>query len=202
MVSAIRIEMNVPMKMRDGVTLRADVYRPDDKEKHPAIIVRTPYSKTYSHHSDYLSAHQAAVNGYAFVVQDVRGRFASEGSGFTIGAAEGLDGYDTVEGVAAEPWCDGNVGMVGCSYLGRNQWQAAFENPPHLKAISPSVIGSGPLMETRLTGVCGYGLRYARQIEQAGQRRDRGLGNPQASPPEYYRDVRLSASEGPADLQN
>jgi len=153
MVTSIRVDMNVPMKMRDGVILRADVFRPDDKEKHPAIIVRTPYGKTYSHHSDYLSATHAATAGYAFVVQDVRGRFASEGSGFTIGAAEGLDGYDTVEGVAAEPWCDGNVGMVGCSYLGRNQWHTAFENPPHLKAISPSVIGSGPLMETRMTGV-------------------------------------------------
>jgi hypothetical protein len=153
MATSIRVDFNVPLKMRDGVTLRADVFRPDDGQKHPAIIVRTPYGKTYSHHSDYLSAHHAAANGYAFVVQDVRGRFESEGSGFTIGAAEGEDGYDTVEGIAAEPWCDGNVGMVGCSYLGRNQWNAAIENPPHLKAISPSVIGSGPLMEARMAGV-------------------------------------------------
>lgn len=125
MAASLRVVFNIPIKMRDGIILRADVLRPDDGEKHPAIIVRTPYNKTYSHHSDYLSATHAAANGYAFVVQDVRGRHASEGSGFTIGAGEGNDGYDTVEAVAAEPWCEGNIGMVGCSYLGRNQWNAA-----------------------------------------------------------------------------
>ncbi|MBN1381831.1 MAG: CocE/NonD family hydrolase [Deltaproteobacteria bacterium] len=152
MATSVRVDFNIPMKMRDGVTLRADIFRPDDNEKHPAIVVRTPYGKTYSHHSDYLSAHHAAANGYVFVVQDVRGRFMSEGE-FIVTAEEGPDGYDTVENVAAESWCDGNVGMVGCSYLGRNQWVAAVENPPHLKAISPSVIGAGPLSEKRRSGV-------------------------------------------------
>lgn len=152
MINSIRVDRNIPLKMRDGVTLCADVYRPNDNERHPAIVVRTPYNKYLSYHSDYLSAQHAAFAGYAFVVQDTRGRFASEGE-FTPGASEGPDGYDTIETIAAEPWCDGNVGMVGCSYLGRNQWQAAIENPPHLKAISPSIIGEGPVSETRLTGV-------------------------------------------------
>jgi putative CocE/NonD family hydrolase len=66
---------------------------------------------------------------------------------------EGQDGYDTIEAVAAEPWCDGNVGMAGSSYLGRVQWQAAMEAPPHLKAIAPSIITAGPLSDTRMTGV-------------------------------------------------
>jgi putative CocE/NonD family hydrolase len=66
---------------------------------------------------------------------------------------EGPDGYDTIETVAAEPWCDGNVGMAGGSYLGRVQWQAAMEGPPHLKAIAPAIISSGPLSDTRRQGV-------------------------------------------------
>jgi len=151
MVGSIRIDRDVPLEMRDGVVLRADVYRPDDNAKHPVIVVRTPYNKILGGDSDYLSATHAAFAGYAFVIQDIRGRFASEGD-YMPGRSEGPDGYDTVEAVATEPWCDGNVGMVGSSYLGRNQWQAAMEAPPHLKAIAPSIIGSGPLSEVRMSG--------------------------------------------------
>ena len=150
-VKSIRIDRDVPMKMRDGVTLRADTYRPDDREKHPAIVVRTPYNKLMSGANDFLSPIHAAFAGYAFVIQDLRGRFASDGV-WGLGGSEGPDGYDTIENVAAEKWCDGNVGMSGGSYLGRNQWQAAIENPPHLKAIAPDIIGSGPLGESRLAG--------------------------------------------------
>jgi len=151
MINSIRVDRDVPIEMRDGVVLRADVYRPDDNEKHPAIVTRTPYSKAMAGNSDYLSAVHAAFAGYAFVIQDTRGRFASEGD-FLPGAPEGIDGYDTVEAVAVESWCDGNVGMVGSSYLGRNQWQTAMEDPPHLKAIAPSIITSGPLSDFRLGG--------------------------------------------------
>jgi putative CocE/NonD family hydrolase len=150
-VNSIRIDRDVPMKMRDGVTLRADIYRPDDNEKHPAIVVRTPYNKTMSRASDFLSPIHAAFAGYAFVIQDLRGRFASDGV-WQTGGSEGPDGYDTIENVAAEKWCDGNVGMSGGSYLGRNQWQAALEHPPHLKAIAPDIIGSGPVGESRMSG--------------------------------------------------
>ena len=152
MTQSIRIDRDIPIKMRDGVTLQADVYRPDTTEKYPAIIVRTPYNKIPSARSDFLSPLDAAFAGYAVVIQDTRGRFASEGD-FTAGMPEGQDGYDTIEAVVTEPWCDGNVGMAGASYLGRNQWQAALENPPHLKAIAPHVIGSGLLSDSRLAGV-------------------------------------------------
>lgn len=152
MVSSIRVDRDVPMKMRDGVILRSDIYRPDDSQKHPAIVVRTPYGKERSAFSDYLPPIEAAFAGYAVVIQDTRGRFASEGE-FVPGAPEGEDGYDTVENVAAEPWCDGNVGMAGASYLGRNAWQAAVAAPPHLKAIAPHVIGSGILGEFGMSGV-------------------------------------------------
>jgi len=152
MVNSIRVDRNIPVKMRDGITLRADVYRPDDNAKHPAIIVRTPYDKAPSAVSDYLSPIEAAFAGYAIVIQDTRGRFASEGE-FITGASEGKDGYDTIEAIATEPWCDGNIGMAGASYLGRNQWDAAMEAPPHLKAIAPHVIGAGMVSESRMSGV-------------------------------------------------
>jgi hypothetical protein len=150
-VKSIRIDRDVPIKMRDGVTTRADIYRPDDNEKHPAIVIRTPYNKLMSGNNDFMSPVHAAFAGYAFVIQDLRGRFASDGV-WGLGSSEGPDGYDTIETVAAEPWCDGNVGMSGGSYLGRNQWQAAIENPPHLKAIAPDIIGSGPVGESRMAG--------------------------------------------------
>jgi putative CocE/NonD family hydrolase len=147
MVNSIRIDRDVPMKMRDGVILRADIFRPDDNEKHPAIVLRSPYNKLMSYASDFLSPTNAAFAGYAFVAQDIRGRFASEGS-WLPASAEGPDSYDTIENVAAEKWCDGNVGMSGGSYLGHIQWQTAIVNPPHLKAIAPDIVGSGPLQDS------------------------------------------------------
>jgi putative CocE/NonD family hydrolase len=152
MIHSIRIDRNVPMTMRDGVTLRADIYRPDDGGKYPAVVIRTPYNKALAASYGYFPAVRAAFEGYAVVIQDTRGRFASEGE-FLPMAPEGPDGYDTVEIVAAEPWCDGNVGMAGGSYLGRVQWEAAMEQPPHLKAIAPAIISSGPLSETRRRGL-------------------------------------------------
>ena len=154
MSKAVRFEKDIPMKMRDGITLMADIFRPDDNEKHPAIVVRTPYDKTRSISSDFFTPLEGALAGYAVIIQDLRGRFASEGE-YLAGAPEGKDGYDTIENVAAEPWCDGNVGMAGASYLGLNQWHAAIEAPPHLKAIAPHVIGSGPIGGSRKSGVIG-----------------------------------------------
>jgi len=155
MIQSIRIDRDLPMKTRDGVTLKADVYRPDDGMKYPAILSRTPYNKLMSGNSDYLAAADAAFAGYAYVIQDTRGRFASEGS-YMPGQPEGPDGYDAVEWVASEPWCDGRVGMAGGSYLGRIQWQTAMEKPPSLKAIAPAIISSGPIPESRLGGVMDF----------------------------------------------
>lgn len=145
---SIRVDRDVPVKMRDGVALYSDVYRPDDSEKHPAILTRTPYNKEQANRGDYLSCIDAAFRGYALVAQDVRGRFASEGT--YPSRADGTDGYDTVEWIAAEPWCDGNVGMWGGSAVAGTQYTAAFENPPHLKAIAPAISRYGPLEEVCL----------------------------------------------------
>jgi putative CocE/NonD family hydrolase len=153
MTQSIRVDRDVPFRMRDGITLRADVFRPDDRAKHAAIVVRTPYGKEPSAASDYLSPVTAAFAGYAVVIQDVRGRYTSEGQFISGGASDGRDGYDTIEAVAAESWCDGNVGMAGASYLAMVQWRAALTNPPHLKAIAPHIAGPNRLMETRRAGV-------------------------------------------------
>jgi len=151
---SIRMDRDVPMEMRDRTVLRADICRPGDNEKHPAILIRTPYNKLLSASSDFLNLVDTAFAGYALVIQDVRGRFASEGEyGLASGATqEGPDGYDSVEWVASQSWCDGNVGMAGGSYLANLQWTTAMENPPHLKAIAPAICGAGQLREQTLLG--------------------------------------------------
>ena len=132
---AIQVEKNVVALMRDGVRLFADIYRPATREKVPVILVRTPYNKDQSYeHSPF--ARLAAENGYAAIVQDVRGCFSSEGV-FAPYLQELNDGYDSVEWAAALPFSNGKVGMQGFSYRGAVQWQAAVMNPPHLVAIFP-----------------------------------------------------------------
>jgi uncharacterized protein len=143
MASDMIIERSRPVTMRDGVVLRADVYRPAAGQPVPAIVCRVPYD--VSHPLVPLSGidpERAVPAGYAVVCQDTRGRFASEGRFYPF-IHEGRDGYDTVEWAAAQPWCSGQVGMAGRSYAGCAQWLAALEQPPHLKAVSPVVIGSG-----------------------------------------------------------
>ena len=127
------------MEMRDGTVLRADICRPDDVQKHPAILFRTPYDKRLSGDSVFLNIIEAAHAGYAVIIQDIRGRFASNGEWKreNMLTVERPDGYDSVEWIAGQRWCDGNVGMAGGSYLAGLQWVAAMANPPHLKAIAP-----------------------------------------------------------------
>jgi len=131
----VRIERGIDAPMRDGVKLAANVYRPDAPGKFPAILIRTPYDKEaygkYSSFPDY-----AARKGYVVIVQDVRGRYASEGE-FLPYVQEIEDGFDSVEWAAALPYSDGKVGTQGCSYLGAVQWQLATASPPHLVAVFP-----------------------------------------------------------------
>ena len=133
----VRIMYNVPVKTRDGVTLYADVYRPDDDKPYPAIVNRTPYLKDNTGHlAGYIHAHHMAGRGYNVVIQDVRGTGHSEGICDPAGHQD-EDGYDTIEAIARMPWCDGNVAMLGESYHGFSQLACARANPPHLKAICP-----------------------------------------------------------------
>ena len=161
MPNSIRIDKNVPVEMRDGVVTRANVYRPDDNGKHPAILIRTPYNKELASAIEFLNPVDAAFAGYAVVVQDVRGRFASDGYYRERDrvVVEGPDGYDSVENIANQPWCDGNVGMGGASYGAGLAWSAAVENPPHLKAIAPWIGGAGIIDQILLSGTTLLWLR-------------------------------------------
>ncbi len=137
------VERDVPVAMRDGVVLRADVYRSHDGSPAPGILLRTPYDKTsraaaFRHALDPI---HAVGEGFACVFQDVRGRYASDGD-FVPFAQELEDGFDTVEWLAAQEWCDGHVGMTGASYCGATQWLAARQRPPSLRAIAPAVTAS------------------------------------------------------------
>jgi len=132
----IRVESNLVVPMRDGVKLYADVYRPARDGRFPVIVVRTPYGK--QREGIHESPIRFAQRGYAVVVEDVRGRFESEGEWDPF-RYEANDGYDTVEWAAAQTWSNGKVGMNGGSYLGNVQWQAAAQAPPHLVAIFPAV---------------------------------------------------------------
>jgi uncharacterized protein len=133
----IVVENGVTMKARDGITLRADIYRPAADGKYPTLLQRTPYNKDGT--AEFAS--KAAARGYLVVVQDVRGRYTSEGEWYVF-KHESEDGYDAVEWAAALPHSDGRVGMFGGSYVGATQMLAAIAHPPHLKGICPVVTAS------------------------------------------------------------
>ena len=129
-MAKIIFEKNIEIPMRDGCVLRGDLFRPDTSEKLPVIINRTPYNKAmpmvFALTMDSL---RAASAGYNVLIEDCRGRFASDGV-FNCFTDEARDGYDTVEWAARQPWSNGNVGMYGASYMGATQWLAATQAPP------------------------------------------------------------------------
>jgi hypothetical protein len=139
--SDIIIQHDVPMKTRDGVTLYADIYRPktSNNEKFPVILMRTPYDKNVSW--AVSPVFKMVPRGYVVIIQDVRGRYASQGEWYPF-RHEQADGYDTVEWAAALPYSDGKVGMIGASYVGATQMLAAIAQPPHLTAIAPNMTAS------------------------------------------------------------
>ena len=108
------------------------------------MLVRTPYDKVLASAPARSFYEKLAQRGYIVAVQDCRGRFNSDGEFFPY-FDEHDDGYDTVEWIAAQDWCDGNIGMTGGSYVGQTQWFAASRRPPHLKAIVPIVSPPGNL---------------------------------------------------------
>lgn len=138
----VKIDFNVRVKMRDGVELSADVYRPDAEGKFPVILVRTPYVKT----GQLRSGRYWAENGYVYVAMDVRGRGDSDGK-FVPYRNDGLDGYDAIEWCTSQPWSSGKVGTSGGSYLGRIQWLTAILQPPHLACMVVMVTPSDPFVE-------------------------------------------------------
>ena len=125
--------------MRDGVTLATEVYRPAGQGRFPVVLERTPYNRRSpapGTDCDSPTGQFFAERGYVLLNQDVRGRYRSGGE-FDAMRQEADDGYDAVEWAAAQAWSNGKVGMIGGSYVGLTQWQAAIEQPPHLVAIAP-----------------------------------------------------------------
>ena len=136
----VRVQRNVEVKMRDGVILRGDVYRPDADGKFPVLLQRTPYRRAvWGYDIDF--AQRAASHGYVVFIQDVRGRYTSDGDWYPF-LHESEDGYDTIEWIAAQPYSNGKVGMFGGSYVGATQMLAAIAHPPHLAGICPVVTAS------------------------------------------------------------
>lgn len=138
----VMLERDVECRLDDGVVLRADVYRPFVEGVAPVLLMRLPYNKTHAG-ANWGYAHPAwyASRGYVVVVQDVRGRFASEGE-FTPFAHEAGDGYESVEWAARLQGSNGAVGMYGFSYPGATQLLAATRQPPSLRAIAPGFTSS------------------------------------------------------------
>jgi uncharacterized protein len=135
----VKLEAGVKAPMRDGVRLSTDLYLPVGPSKMPVGLIRTPYAKEM----EEIRARFYARRGYAAAVQDVRGRFASEGKWEPV-VNESKDGYDAIEWLARQPWSNGKVGMVGASYLGWVQWLAASLHPPHLTTIIPNCSPTDP----------------------------------------------------------
>jgi uncharacterized protein len=141
--TAVVVDTNVAVPMRDGVVLRADIWRPARTTQHPVLVYRTPYGKHVAT-AAFSTARKAVARGYVVVIQDVRGRYASDGE-YLAYQQEGLDGYDTIEWAARQSWSNGAVGTFGLSYPGAVQWLAAIENPPHLKAMVPAMTFASPM---------------------------------------------------------
>ena len=128
------IEHDVPARMRDGVVLRANVYRPPDDGAYPVLLSRQPYDKNTNINPVYADPVKLAAAGYVVVMQDVRGRYASDGD-FDPGVHEFEDGYDTVQWAAGLPGSNGRVGTWGRSYHAETQWRAAVTGPPALRSM-------------------------------------------------------------------
>lgn len=158
----IRHDLDVPAEMRDEVTLLADVHRPNADGRFPALIAASPYPRQIQDLGAPAGFIEAGATdfwvprGYVHVIANVRGTGGSGGSFGFFDAAERRDMYDLVEWAAAQPWCDGNVGMIGISYFAMTQLQAAVGRPPHLRAIFP-VAATADLYE----GASHHGLTNA-----------------------------------------
>jgi predicted acyl esterase len=141
----IMVDVDVAVIMRDGAVLRADVHRPAAGGPFPALVHRSAYGKQNAPMVSGLVADPKvlAAAGFAVVVQDVRGRFASEGEWAPF-VHEMDDGYDTVEWAASQPWCTGEVGCYGSSYMGITTHLAVAAKPPHLRAAAVLVASRDP----------------------------------------------------------
>ena len=190
--------------MRDGVRLATEVYLPPGDGPFPVILQRTPYNRRSpvpGSDCDVAVGRYFAARGYATLNQDTRGRYRSEGE-FDAMRQEARDGYDAVEWAAGQPWSNGKVGMIGGSYVGLTQWQAAIEQPPHLVAIAPHYSSSDYLQGWTYQGGAfdlWFGLSWTAQTlaPDTLQRRLEAAGAPAE---QVIQEVTAFVSEGRAKL--
>ena len=175
----VRIERDVPVPLPDGTILRADVWRPAGGAPAPVLLQRTPYDKAFSLVVQAgLDPARAVAAGYAVVVQDVRGRFASDGA-FEPFAHEAADGTATIAWVTQQPYCDGRVATYGGSYVGATQLLAAAGGAPALRAMLPHVSTAEYHRDWMTEGGAfqlGFALSWARSLAagELARREDRG----------------------------
>jgi len=179
---SILVEKAVEARMRDGVVLRADVYRPDTTARLPALVERTPYSKNPGNQDNIFR--RLASHGFVVIVQDTRGRYTSDG--VARPHDEGEDGYDTIEWAAQLPYVNGRVATFGGSYSATTQLLAAPLRPPHLSAIFPSSSynsrydmvfqGGAFYLADGLSWNLGQGADVRRRELQPGADRDHAIG--------------------------
>jgi len=154
MSKKILVERDVEVPMRDGVILRADVYRPETDQQLPVLLQRTPYGKGFA---QIPFALMAAEQGYAVVIQDARGRWRSDGENYPL-IHEKADGFDSLAWVERQSWANGKVGMYGGSYVGYTQWAAAVMHPPALKAVVPAITFCNPYEMMYTGGAVSLGI--------------------------------------------
>ena len=133
-----RHQKNIEITMRDGTILRHNMTRPDIDGKFPVLLERSPYNKEGGSENGVGSPEFFASRGYVVIIQDVRGRFASDGDFYPFkddGNGPNKDGYDTVEWLAKQDWSTGKIGTIGGSYSGATQYRNAISNPPNVKAM-------------------------------------------------------------------
>lgn len=126
----VKVMRNLKVKMRDGIELATNVFLPDGQSSFPIVLVRTAYNRNFVFVNDFLS------KGIGVVAQDCRGRYESDGNFYPF-VNEEKDGYDTLEWIARQPWCNGKIGMFGASYLAATQFYAAISGTKHLCALNP-----------------------------------------------------------------
>jgi predicted acyl esterase len=142
--AGIKLDANVYVTMRDYIKIAVDIYRPEKDGRYPALLSMSPYIKELQQWPPILTHSIEAgntpffvSNGYVHVIAQIRGTGLSQGQYNYYSIKEHQDGYDLVEWIAQQPWCNGNVGMLGDSYFGMTQWLVAGQRPPHLKCIAP-----------------------------------------------------------------
>jgi hypothetical protein len=163
----MEIRYNIPVRVRDGVKISVDVFRPRDGARHPVLMLQTPYNNDGDNVMDEAWSH--VQNGYAYVTVDVRGRYDSEGS-FRPYESDGRDGSDVIDWIVKQPWSNGKVATHGASYSGKTQWMLAKENNPHHTAIVSYVAPADDFRDqTRYNGVPKLDLMYTWMMMMDGR---------------------------------